>query len=61
MTYGENNNIKMTRLSTKTHPLLSEIVIDNLFSNRIFTVTNFIEADVKQLAKITNLAYKVVY
>ncbi|KAI4460773.1 hypothetical protein MML48_5g00012917 [Holotrichia oblita] len=50
----------MSRLSTKTHPLLTESVIDNLFSKQIFTVANFIETDVKRLANLTNLTYKNV-
>ncbi|GJQ75802.1 hypothetical protein Trydic_g17872 [Trypoxylus dichotomus] len=50
----------MSRLSTKIHPLLNESIIDNLFNKRIFTVTNFIETDIKQLTNITNLSYKNV-
>ncbi|KAK9731577.1 Rad51 [Popillia japonica] len=50
----------MSRLSTKTHPLLTESVIDNLFSKQIFTVTNYIDTDVKRLVNITNLTYKNV-
>lgn len=49
----------MTRLSSSIHELLTEDVLNSLFSKKIFTITNFLDLDIKMLTKITNLTYKV--
>lgn len=48
----------MSRLNKEMHSLLTEEVLELLFSKNIYTVLDFIEADTKQLSNIMRFAMK---
>lgn len=49
----------MARLNYSIHHLFTDDVLTVLFSKKIYTVTDFIDSEVKILTKITNITYKV--
>lgn len=48
----------MARLNTEMHPLLTPQVLELLFGRNIYTVSEFIETDTKQLSHVMRFAMK---
>lgn len=48
----------MARLSTEMHPLLTSEALEFLFAKNIYTVTEFIQTETKQLANIMRFTMK---
>lgn len=48
----------MARLNTEMHPLLTSQILELLFAKNIYTVSEFIETDTKQLSHVMRFAMK---
>ncbi|XP_017779328.1 PREDICTED: uncharacterized protein LOC108564733 isoform X2 [Nicrophorus vespilloides] len=48
----------MSRLTTKTHPLLTKTILLNLSHKDVHIIHQFLQKDSKQLVTITKLTYK---
>lgn len=48
----------MARLTIEMHPLLTQEVLELLFAKSIYTVSEFIETDTKQLSNVMRFAMK---
>lgn len=51
----------MARLSTEMHSVFSKDVLQLLFSKNIYTVSDFIGTDTKQLANVMRVPLKVFF
>lgn len=51
----------MSRLSTNTHPLLTELVIEALNSKQIFTVNDFLKKKTDDIKKIAPALTPMVF
>lgn len=49
----------MSRLKIESHLLFTEDILNSLQKKNIYTVVNFLEADVKLLISLTSLSFRV--